>query len=155
MWYDPLPRSGFSSHWTRNRPGNLDLLLTLLPREDHRDHTATDITAEGLHMEIKPDNYREPYHSKPLTETLTRSCTERSRNYHQTACQTDSQTTLPEAFQMTTKKPTDIPQKLPTEMATEKSTKNALKPKKDSLQMKPKPNRSTCQITERSRLHSF
>jgi hypothetical protein len=40
---------------------------------------------------------------------------------------------------MTTAKPTDILPKLPTGMDTEMSTKNALKPKKDSLQMKQKP----------------
>jgi len=49
---------------------------------------------------------------------------------------------------MTTEKPMDILPKLPTEMATEKSTKNAPKPNKDSLRMKLKPNRLTCQITE-------
>jgi len=55
---------------------------------------------------------------------------------------------------MTTEKPTNILPKLPTEMAAEKSTKNAPKPKEDSPQIKHKPNRIMCRITERLRLRS-
>jgi len=49
---------------------------------------------------------------------------------------------------MTTEKPMDKLPKLPTAMATEESNNNALKPNNDSLQMKRKPNRITCRITE-------
>jgi hypothetical protein len=42
------------------------------------------------------------------------------------AYQTECETTLPVAYQMTTEKHPDFLQKLPTKMATEKSTKNAL-----------------------------
>jgi hypothetical protein len=96
-----------------------------LPRDDHRDLTATDITHQGLHMEIKRADYRELYRTKPLTEMLTEWRTEGSRNYRRTAYRTECETTVPKAYQITTEKPTNILSKLPTEMATEKSTKNA------------------------------
>jgi hypothetical protein len=107
-----------------------------------------DITAEGLHMEIEREDRREPNRTKPLMETVTEWHTERSRNCRRTAYRTECRTALPEACQMTTEMPTDILPKLPTEMPTEKSTKNAPRRKKDSLQMKRKPNRISCQITE-------
>ena len=50
---------------------------------------------------------------------------------------------------MTTEESTDILPMLPTEMAPEQSTKNAPKPKNNTLQMKLKPNRIKCRITER------
>jgi hypothetical protein len=99
-------------------------------------------------MEIEREDYREPNRTKPLMEMFTEWHTEGSRNYRRTACRTECRTTLPEAYQMTTEKPSDILPKLSTEMATEKLTKNAPKRKKDSLQMKQKPNRITCQIRE-------
>jgi len=105
-------------------------------------------------MEIEREGYWEPNWTKPLMKMLTDWCTEGSRNYRQTACRMECRTTLPEAYQMTTKKPTDILPKLPTEMATEKLTKNAPKLKKDSLQTKLKPNRIMCRITERLQLQS-
>jgi len=96
-----------------------------LPRDDHRDLTATDITAEGLNMEIERDDYREPNWTKPLMEMFTEWNTKGSRNYRGTAYRTEWRIKLPEAYQMTTEKAMDILPKLPTEMATEKSTKNA------------------------------
>jgi hypothetical protein len=86
----------------------------------------THINTEELHVEIERDmigNYR----TKPLSEMLTECCTEGPRNYHLTAYQTEYQTTIPKAYQMTTEKTTDIVSKLPAEMATEKLTKNAPK----------------------------
>jgi hypothetical protein len=106
---------------------------------DGRDLTTTDITAETLHMVVEGEEYREPNRKKRLV-MFTKWHTEGSNNYGQTDCQT----TLPEAYQMTPKKPPDILPKLPTKMAAEKSTKNALKLKEDCLQMKQKPNRITC-----------
>ena len=78
-------------------------------------------------MEIERADLRELYRPKPLTEMLTEWRTEGSRNCRQTAYRSECQTTIPEAYQMTTEKPTNILLKLPTEMATEKSTKNAPK----------------------------
>jgi len=105
-----------------------------LPRANRQDLTATNITAEGLHMEIEREDYREPNRTKPLMEMFAEWHFERLRNYRRTLA--------------------NILPKLPTEMVTEKSIKNTPKPKKDSLQMKQTPNRITCRITERLRLQS-
>jgi len=43
---------------------------------------------------------------------------QRIKNYLRTAYRTECQTTLPEAYQMTTEKQTDILPRLPTEMST-------------------------------------
>jgi hypothetical protein len=94
---------------------------------NHRDLTATDITAKRLHMEIEGKDYREPNRTKPLQAMFTEWHTEGSRNYGRTAYRMESRITLPEAYQMTTEKPTDILPKLPTEMAAEKSTKKSTK----------------------------
>jgi hypothetical protein len=88
---------------------------------NHRDLTATDITAKRLHMEIERENYREPNRTKPLLEMFTERHTEGSRNYGQMAYRMECRITLPEAYQMTTEKPTDVLQKLPTETRIEKS----------------------------------
>jgi len=53
--------------------------------------------------------------------------TEGWRNYCRRTYRTECQSTLPEAYQMTTEKQRDILPKLPTEMATERSRKNAPK----------------------------
>jgi hypothetical protein len=100
---------------------------------NHRDLTATDITAERLHMEIEREDYWEPNRAKPLLEMLTEWHTEGSRNYGRTTYRTECRTILPEAYQMTTEKPMDILPKLPTEMAAEKSTKNAPRSRTRSL----------------------
>jgi len=47
----------------------------LLPRDNHRDRTVMDITPEGLPIEIKREDYREPYQTKPLTTMLAERCT--------------------------------------------------------------------------------
>jgi len=104
--------------------------------------------AEGLHIEIEREDCREPNRTKPLMETFTEWHTEGSRNCRRTAYRTECRTTLPEAYQLATAKATDIIPERSTEMATKKSTKNAPEPKKDSLQMKRKPNRIMCQITQ-------
>jgi len=88
----------------------------------HRDPTATDITAERLHMDIEREDHREPNQTKPLLEMFTAWHTEVSRTYGGMACRTESPITLPEAYHMTTEKATDILPKLPPEMATQKLT---------------------------------
>jgi len=84
-------------------------------------------------MEIKREDYREPNRTKPLMEMFTEWHAERNAE---------------PPYQRPTEKPTDILPKLPTEIAAEKSTTNAPKPKIVSLQMKLKPNRITCRITD-------
>jgi len=106
---------------------------------NHRDHSATDITAERLHMEIEREDFWEPNRTKPLLQIFTewhtkgwinyyriaKRHTERSRNQCGTPYQTEYRMTLPEAYQMTTELTTDILAKLPTETLTEESTKKS------------------------------
>jgi len=86
-----------------------------------------DIPVEGLHIEIERVDFREPYHTTPLTKTHTEWCTKGSRNYRRTAYRTESQSFLLEAYQMITEKQTDILPMLPTEMARGKWSKNPAK----------------------------
>jgi len=51
-----------------------------LPRDDHRDLTATDITADVLNMNIDREDYWEPNQTQPLKEMFTESHTEGSGN---------------------------------------------------------------------------
>jgi len=71
---DPKWRSGTVANTNHKRQ------LRQLPRDDDRDLTATDITVEGLHMEIEWEDYRERYSTKSLTETLTEWRTKESKS---------------------------------------------------------------------------
>jgi len=83
------------------------------------------------------EDYWKPYRIKPLSKMLTEWQTKGSRNFGQTAYQTEFrteyQTTIPEAYQVTTEKPTNIPPTLPTKRVTEIPTKSAPKPSSEWL----------------------
>ena len=72
-------------------------------------------------------DYQELYHTKPLTKMLTEWFTGWSRNYRRTAYGTECETTILEAYQMTTSKPRNILPKLPDMIPSEISTKNTQK----------------------------
>ena len=146
-------------------PNNCHMATELIPKEMENDKPCV---LNGITKNCR-DNYQEI-----ITEILQRQISlpkdshgDQTRglrgaqpdkptdgDVYRTRYRTECRTILPEVYQMTTEKPTDILPKVPTGMPTKNSTKNAPKPKKDSLQTKLKPNRITCQITERLRLRS-
>jgi len=79
-----------------------------LPGDDPRDLTATDITANGLHLVNNSEVNREYDCTKPLIEMLTECHNKSSRNHLRTVFQLKCQTNIPEAYQMTTEKPMDV-----------------------------------------------
>jgi len=82
----------------------------------------SDITADGLDMEIESEDYWERYRAKPPTETLTEWRTKES----ETIAEQHTELNAEQCYQMTTGKPTDILLKLSTD-GQGKSTKNAPK----------------------------
>jgi len=101
----------------------------------------------------KCNDYRELYHTKPLAKMHTEWHTKGSKNYHRAPYRNEYQTTLTEAYQMTTDTPKNLLLKLPTKRDTGKSTKNALKLSSEWLSLRnglPRPWRMPNQVMPRS-----
>jgi len=109
-------------------PNDRDMPTELVPNEIEYDHRVYSIVyqmssqesverttkrwsrrshSDGYHCRRTShgdrEDYREPFHTKRLTETVTEWRTEGSKNYCRAAYPTECQTTLPEAYQMRTK----------------------------------------------------
>jgi hypothetical protein len=61
-------------------PGLVSKVIENDVEHNHQDLTATDISAERLHMDIEHEDYWKPNWTKPLLEMFTEWHTEGSRN---------------------------------------------------------------------------
>jgi len=95
--------------------------------KDTYQEMITEISQRRMSMEIKGEDDRELYRTKPQIEMITEWRTKRSRNYHRMACQTECQPTRPEGYKLITAKPINILSNRATKMATAKLTKKATK----------------------------